>query len=228
MEATGRPPEDDDAVPIFGTWRAIYAAVVACALAVTGRGNQRIDEFFLAGRRMRWWAVGLSVMATQISAITFVGTTGQAYADGMRFLVFYFGLPFAMVTLCLTVVPFFYRARVFTAYEYLEKRFDLRTRTLTSLLFLFGRGLSVGVTLYAPSLVLSVILGWGDEVEVEPVPPAGQIAALAGQGWYPAVQRDRLAIMDLAACPMVNIRRPRNLDVLPGVADALCQTFAVA
>src|SRR5947207_14623101 len=119
-------------------------------------------DFFLAGRRMRWWAVGLSVMATQISAVTFVGTTGQAYTDGMRFLVFYFGLPFAMVVLCVTVVPFFYRARVFTAYEYLEKRFDLRTRTLTSLLFLFGRGLSVGVTLYAPSLVLSVILGWSE------------------------------------------------------------------
>src|SRR5207247_6637100 len=109
---------------------------------------------------MRWWAVGLSVMATQISAITFVGTTGQAYTDGMRFLVFYFGLPFAMVTLCLTVVPFFYRARVITAYEYLEKRFDSRTRTLTSLLFLMSRGLSMGVTLYAPSPVLSVILGW--------------------------------------------------------------------
>jgi SSS family solute:Na+ symporter len=127
-----------------------------------GRGNQRIDDFFLAGRRMRWWAVGLSVMATQISAITFIGTTGQAYTDGMRFLVFYFGLPFAMVVLCMTVVPFFYRARVFTAYEYLEKRFDVRTRTLTSLLFLFGRGLSVGVTLYAPSLVMSVILGWDE------------------------------------------------------------------
>jgi SSS family solute:Na+ symporter len=117
-----------------------------------GRGTRKIDDFFLAGRRMRWWAVGLSVMATQISAITFVGTTGQAYTDGMRFLVVYFGLPFAMVILCLTLVPFFYRARVFTAYEYLERRFDLRTRTLTSLLFLLSRGLSVGVTLYAPSL----------------------------------------------------------------------------
>ncbi|PYQ25189.1 MAG: sodium:solute symporter, partial [Acidobacteria bacterium] len=145
-------------------WVVLVAYLVAIVSfgVWAGRGNQRIDDFFLAGRRMRWWAVGLSVMATQISAITFVGTTGQAYADGMRFLVFYFGLPFAMVTLCLTVVPFFYRARVFTAYEYLEKRFDLRTRTLTSLLFLFGRGLSVGVTLYAPSLVLSVILGWGE------------------------------------------------------------------
>ncbi len=127
-----------------------------------GRGNRRIEDFFLAGRQMRWWAVGLSVMATQISAITFIGTTGQAYVDGMRFLVFYFGLPFAMVVLCMTVVPFFRRARVFTAYQYLEQRFDARTRTLTSLLFLLSRGLSVGVTLYAPSLVLSVILGWSE------------------------------------------------------------------
>ncbi len=131
-----------------------------------GRGNKRIDDFFLAGRQMRWWAVGLSVMATQISAITFIGTTGQAYTDGMRFLVVYFALPFAMVILCVTLVPFFYRARVFTAYEYLEKRFDLRTRTFTSLLFLFSRGLSVGVTLYAPSLVLSVILGWSEPATI--------------------------------------------------------------
>src|SRR5687768_15184644 len=132
----------------------------------TGRGNRRIEDFFLAGRRMRWWAVGLSVMATQISAITFIGTTGQAYTDGMRFLVFYFGLPFAMIVLCLTLVPFFYRARVYTAYEYLERRFDPRTRTLTSFLFLLSRGLSVGVTLYAPSLVLSVILGWSEPATI--------------------------------------------------------------
>ena len=121
-----------------------------------------MGDYFLAGRSMSWWAVGLSVMATQISAITFVSTTGQGYSDGMRFLVVYFGLPFAMVILCLTLVPFFYRAGVVTAYEYLEKRFDARTRTLTSLLFLFSRGLSVGVTLYAPSLVLSVVLGWSE------------------------------------------------------------------
>ena len=139
--------------------------IVAFGLWV-GRGNRRIDDFFLAGRQMRWWAVGLSVMATQISAITFVGTTGQAYGDGMRFLVVYFGLPFAMVILCVTLVPFFYRARVFTAYEYLERRFDARTRTLTSLLFLLSRGLSVGVTLYAPSLVLSVILGWSEQATI--------------------------------------------------------------
>ncbi len=139
-----------------------YVSAIVAFGVWAGRGSRKVDDFFLAGRRMRWWAVGLSVMATQISAITFVGTTGQAYTDGMRFLAFYFGLPFAMVILCATLVPFFYRARVYTAYEYLERRFDGRVRTLTSVLFLLSRGLSVGITLYAPSLVLSVILGWSE------------------------------------------------------------------
>jgi len=144
----------------------VYLVAIIAFGLWSGRGNLKIDDFFLAGRQMRWWAVGLSVMATQISAITFIGTTGQAYNDGMRFLVVYFGLPFAMVILCLTLVPFFYRAGVFTAYEYLERRFDSRTRTLTSLLFLCSRGLSVGVTLYAPSLVLSVLLGWSEPATI--------------------------------------------------------------
>src|SRR5688572_2226632 len=144
----------------------VYMVAIVAWGIWAGRGNKKMDDFFLAGRQMRWWAVGLSVMATQISAITFIGTTGQAYTDGMRFLVVYFGLPFAMVILCVTLVPFFYRARVFTAYEYLEKRFDSRTRTLTSLLFLFSRGMAVGVTLYAPSLVLSVILGLGETATI--------------------------------------------------------------
>ena len=145
---------------------AVYMVSIVSYGIWAGRGNKKMEDFFLAGRQMRWWAVGLSVMATQISAITFIGTTGQAYTDGMRFLVVYFGLPFAMVILCVTLVPFFYRARVFTAYEYLEKRFDGRTRTLTSLLFLFSRGMAVGVTLYAPSLVLSVILGLGETATI--------------------------------------------------------------
>lgn len=144
----------------------VYLVLILAVGAWAGRGNRALDDFFLAGREMRWWAVGLSVMATQISAITFIGTTGQAYTDGMRFLVVYFGLPFAMVLLCQTLVPFFYRARVFTAYEYLEQRFDVRTRTLTSLLFLMGRGLAMGITLYAPSLVLSVILGWSESATI--------------------------------------------------------------
>ena len=145
---------------------AVYlAAIVAFGLWM-GRGNRRVDDFFLAGREMRWWAAGLSVMATQVSAITFVGTTGQAYTKGMSFLAFYLGLPFAMVILSLTLVPLFYRSGVFTAYEYLEKRFDARTRTMASLLFLASRSLAVGVTLYAPSLVLSVVLGWSETATI--------------------------------------------------------------
>jgi SSS family transporter len=119
-----------------------------------------IEGYFLASRSLPWWAVGLSVMATQLSAITLVGATGQGYADGMRFVQFYLGLPVAMVILSVTLVPFFYRARVFTAYEYLEKRFDNKTRTLASLLFLLSRGLSCGVIIAAPAVILSIILGW--------------------------------------------------------------------
>lgn len=131
-----------------------------------GRDTKHMSDFFLAGRDVQWWAAGLSVMATQISAITFVGTTGQAYTKGMGILAMYFGLPIAMVVLSLTLVPFFYRSGVFTAYEYLEKRFDARTRTLTSVLFLCSRSLAMGVTLYAPSLVLSVILGWSETTTI--------------------------------------------------------------
>ncbi len=118
------------------------------------------EGYFLANRSLPWWAVGLSVMATQMSAITLVGTPGQAYTDGMRFLQFYYGLPFAMIILCVTVVPFFHRANVFTAYEYLEKRFDVRVRTLTSFFFLISRGLGVGTIISAPAIVLSIVFGW--------------------------------------------------------------------
>ena len=118
------------------------------------------EGYFLANRMLPWWAVGLSVMATQLSAITLVGTTGQAYSDGMRFIQFYYGLPFAMIILCVTAVPFFHRANVFTAYEYLEKRFDVKVRTLTSFFFLISRGLGVGTIISAPSIVLSLVFGW--------------------------------------------------------------------
>ena len=118
------------------------------------------EGYFLASRSLPWWAVGLSVMATQLSAITLVGTTGQAYSDGMRFIQFYYGLPLAMIVLCVTAVPFFHRANVFTAYEYLEKRFDVRVRTLTSFFFLISRGLGVGTIISAPSIVLSIVFGW--------------------------------------------------------------------
>jgi solute:Na+ symporter, SSS family len=124
------------------------------------KGTKGVEGFFLANRSLPWWAVGLSVMATQLSAITLVGTTGQAYADGMRFVQFYFGLPIAMVILSMTLVPFFYRARVYTAYEYLERRFDLKTRTLASILFLFGRSLSTGAIISAPAVILSIMFHW--------------------------------------------------------------------
>jgi len=124
------------------------------------KATDRVDGYLLANRSLPWWAVGLSVMATQMSAVTIVSTTGLGYLTGLRFVQFYFGLPLAMVILSLTVVPFFTRARVYTAYEYLERRFDAKTRSLASLLFLVGRAASLGVTLAAPSVVMSAILGW--------------------------------------------------------------------
>src|SRR5215472_14761223 len=124
------------------------------------KGTDRVEGYFLANRSLPWWTVGLSVMATQMSAVTLVGTTGQAYATGLRFIQFYFGLPLAMIILSMTVVPFFHRAHVYTAYEYLERRFDVRTRTLAAFLFLVGRAFSLGVTLAAPAVVISTILGW--------------------------------------------------------------------
>ena len=124
------------------------------------KGTQALEGYFLASRSLPWWAAGLSVMATQMSAITLVGTTGQAATDGMRFVQFYFGLPLAMIILSVTLVPFFHRAKVYTAYEYLERRFDVRTRVLASLLFLVSRGLSAGVIVAAPAVILSIVLGW--------------------------------------------------------------------
>jgi len=124
------------------------------------RNTDKVDGYFLASRSLPWWAVGLSVMATQMSAVTICCTTGQGYLSGLRFVQFYFGLPLAMVILSLTVVPFFTRARVYTAYEYLERRFDVRVRSLASFLFLAGRALALGVTLSAPSVVMSAVLGW--------------------------------------------------------------------
>ena len=124
------------------------------------KGTDKVDGYFLGNRTLPWWAIGLSVMATQMSAVTLVGTTGQAYLTGLRFIQFYFGLPLAMIILSVTAVPFFHRAKVYTAYEYLEQRFDVRVRSLTSFLFLMGRAFSLGVTLTAPAVVMSTILGW--------------------------------------------------------------------
>lgn len=124
------------------------------------RGSKDIEGYLKGDNSMKWWTIGLSIMATQASAITFLSTPGQAYEDGMRFVQFYFGLPIAMVIISITVIPIFYRLKVYTAYEYLESRFDLKTRSLAALLFLVQRGLAAGITIYAPAIILSTILGW--------------------------------------------------------------------
>ncbi len=125
-----------------------------------GRGSKNIEGYLLADRKMRWLPVLLSIMATQASAITFLSAPGQAYVDGMRFVQFYLGLPIAMIILSITAVPLYHKLKVYTAYEYLENRFDVKTRSLAALLFLTQRGLAAGLTIFAPSLILSILLGW--------------------------------------------------------------------
>ena len=130
----------------YGTWKT--------------RGSKNVQDYVRGGNSTKWWTIGLSVMATQASAITFLSTTGQAFSDGMGFVQFYFGLPIAMVIICLVFIPIYHRLKVYTAYEFLENRFDLKTRTLTAILFLLQRGLAAGITIFAPAIILSVVLGW--------------------------------------------------------------------
>jgi len=133
-------------IVLFGIWK--------------NNSHKNIHEYLKGGNEARWWTVGLSVMATQASAITFLSTPGQAYHDGMGFVQFYFGLPFAMFVVCLFFIPIYHKLKVYTAYEFLENRFDIRVRTLTAILFLLQRGLASGITIYAPAIILSVVLGW--------------------------------------------------------------------
>jgi SSS family transporter len=145
----------------FLNWAIVvaYLTYVVTDGVRRAKGTDKIEGYFLANRSLPWWVVGLSVMATQLSAVTMIGTTGQGATDGMRFVQFYFGLPVAMVILGVTLVPFLHRSKVFTAYEYLERRFDAKTRTLTSFLFLLSRGMSAGTILAAPAVVFSAIFG---------------------------------------------------------------------
>lgn len=144
-----------DWIILFGTLLTIVGYGVW-----KNRGSKNIESYLLGDKNMKWWTIGLSIMATQASAITFLSTPGQAYDDGMRFIQIYFGLPIAMVVVSFTFVPIFHKLKVFTAYEYLESRFDLKTRILGALLFLVQRGLAAGITIYAPSIVLTSLLGW--------------------------------------------------------------------
>ncbi len=137
-----------------------YLAYISIDGIRRAKGTKKLEGYFLGNRSLPWWVVGLSVMATQLSAITMIGTTGQGANDGMRFVQFYFGLPVALVILGVTLVPFLHKAKVYTAYEFLERRFDARTRSLTSLLFLLSRGLSCGTIIAAPAVVFSSIFGW--------------------------------------------------------------------
>ena len=124
------------------------------------RSNKNLEEYLKGGNSSNWWTIGLSVMATQASAITFLSTPGQAFTDGMTFVQFYFGLPLAIIVICMVFIPIYHKLKVYTAYEYLESRFDLKTRTLAAVLFLIQRGLAAGITIYAPSIILSTVLGW--------------------------------------------------------------------
>ena len=133
-------------IVLYGTWKT--------------RGSKNVHDYLRGGNRAQWWTIGLSVMATQASAITFLSTPGQAFHDGMGFVQFYFGLPLAMVVICLVFIPLYHRLKVYTAYEFLEGRFDLKTRSLTAILFLISRGLAAGITIFAPAIILSAVLGW--------------------------------------------------------------------
>lgn len=144
-----------DWVVLFGT-----LALIATYGVYKTYGPKSLDSYLRGKNSMNWWSIGLSIMATQASAITFLSTPGQAYEDGMRFIQFYFGLPLAMIIISVVFIPIYYKLKVYTAYEFLENRFDLKTRTLAALLFILQRGLAAGITIYAPAIILSTLLGW--------------------------------------------------------------------
>jgi len=133
-------------IVVYGVWKT--------------RGNKNVSDYVLGGNKSKWWTIGISVMATQASAITFLSTPGQAFHDGMGFVQFYFGLPLAMIIICIVFIPLYHKLKVYTAYEFLERRFDLKTRTLAAIIFLIQRGLQAGITIFAPSIILSAVLGW--------------------------------------------------------------------
>jgi SSS family solute:Na+ symporter len=173
-------------VVAFGVWKS--------------RGKTDIDGYILANRSTPWYTMTLSIMATQASAITFLSAPGQAYVDGMRFVQFYLGLPIAMVILCVTAVPHFHRLKVYTAYEFLEQRFDVKNRTLGSLLFLTQRGLACGFTIFAPSLIISVLLGW--DIRLTIVVIGGLVTLYTTTGGTDAVNKTHLLQMGIITLGM--------------------------
>jgi len=197
-------------ISLYGVWKT--------------RGKKDIQGFFMADRSTPWFAITISVMATQASAITFLSTPGQAFVDGMRFVQFYFGLPIAMVIICATAVPIFHRLKVYTAYEYLEQRFDLKNRLLGSTLFLIQRGLAVGFTILAPALIISVLLGWNFRLTI--FFTGGLVILYTAAGGTEAVSKThmlQMAIITIGmgiACFMVFHRMPNNISFLDSLRVA--------
>lgn len=174
-------------VAVYGAWKT--------------RGKKDINGYILANKSTPWYTITLSIMATQASAITFLSTPGQAYVDGMRFVQFYLGLPIAMVIICIAVVPYFHRLKVYTAYEFLEKRFDLKNRTLGSIIFLIHRGLACGFTIFAPALIISVLLGWDMRLTIFMI--GGLVILYTTTGGTDAVYKTHLFQMGIITAGMV-------------------------
>lgn len=207
-----------------------WLVIVAYLVWVVGdgirrsRGSTNIQAYFLANRSLPWWAVGLSVMATQLSAITLIGTTGQGATDGLRFVQFYFGLPLAMVILGVTIVPFLHGAKVYTAYEYLERRFNPATRSLTSFLFLCSRGLSAGTIIAAPAVIFSAVLGWDLWLSVAVIGlPTIAYTAIGGVGAVTWADVKQMFVIVLALLGVVGVlvwRMPVPMDDALAIAGA--------
>jgi SSS family solute:Na+ symporter len=188
--------------------------------SLQSRKQRTLDQFLLGNQDTSWWKVGFTVMATQASAITFISTTGQGYSDGMRFVQFYFGLPLAMIVICTSFIPRFYKLKVFTAYEYLEQRFDLKTRSFAATIFLLQRGLAAGITLYAPSIILSSVFHW--DLQWTHVFSGLAVIAYTVSGGAQAVTRTQLGQLLVILLGMVFIFF-HMLEALPqgyGMSDA--------
>lgn len=186
-----------------------------------GRGAKTAEGYIGGGRDQRWWLVGLSIIATQTSAITFLSTPGQAYVDGMRFVQFYFGLPIAAVVLSATLLPLYHRLKVLTAYEMLEARFDLKTRLLAAILFLIQRGLAVGLTIFAPALVLSVLLGWNIHVNIVLVGVLVMIYTVTGGTKAVAWAHSLQMVVITGGMALAGVMIARHLPSHVSVSDAL-------
>ena len=196
------------------------AAIVVYGVVHT-RSVNNVKSFLLGDRDLKWWTIGLSVMATQASAITFLSTPGQAYESGLGFAQFYFGLPVAMVILCVFVLPIYYRLQVYTAYEYLEGRFDVRVRTLTALLFLVQRGLAAGITIYAPAIILSSILGWSLGLTILVIGVVVIFYTVVGGSKAVSVTQKQQMIVILLGMVAAGVVVVNQLPAGVGLADAL-------